>query len=544
MNTKNSSRIFKYLRRTTAMVCLVGGILPGMPLYAQPSPEWASAASFGGSGLDVGQAIKVDREGYRYVTGAFSATASFPEQATGTSRPTSTARKTLKSDGGTDVFLAKYDPSGRLEWLLQAGGAGDDQGFDIAFDAGRNIYLTGVFTDGATFRGVSGPATTVTGSGQTMFLAKYAPSGALLWVRTGTSDGGGDNAGYGLAIEPVRGSVYLTGISQGDTTFSSANGSMNSVSGPGTWHMVLAKFDTSGNFKWGESNEASPNSAPHKVAVDADDNAYVIGWMEAEVTFHSHDGNDVTVEGFSAPVQSFPDFPGDAFVVKYDGNGDVKWVNHVGGYKAIGNDVATSRDGRVTITGFIGNVAGTSSQASTIVTSQPGGNNINLGGGVLTSPFNTDVFFATYDDAGVLLDARRFGGAENESGNMVAYDHHNNLIVTGLFQNSIKIDSHTLTGKDPVNLFVAKFSHDEGRCVVSGDLTEEHQGAIWAKEADGPGVTGYEASIGMDLTPEADVVVTGAYGPTAQFGGFKLTSGGSVNGFMALLHTPDADEHR
>lgn len=544
MHSKNSYRIFKYLRRTTAMVCLVGGILPSIPLYAQPSPEWTSAASFGGSGLDVGQAVKVDREGYRYVTGAFSATASFPVHATGTSRPTSTARKTLKSDGGTDVFLAKYDPSGRLDWLLQAGGPEDDQGFDIAFDAERNIYLTGAFIDSATFRGVTGPEKTVTGSGQTIFLAKYAPTGALLWVRTGTSDGGGNNTGYGVAIEPVRGSVYLTGISQGDTTFSSANGSMHSVSGPGTWHMVLAKFDTSGNFKWGESNQASPNSVPHHVAVDADDNAYVVGWMEAEVTFQSHDGHDVTVEGFSAPVQTFPDYPGDAFLVKYDGNGNVKWVNHVGGYKAIGNDVATSRDGRVTITGFIGNVAGSSSQASTIVTSQPGGNNINLGGGVLTSPFNTDVFFATYDDAGVLLDARRFGGTKNEGGNVVAYDHHNNLVVTGIFQNSIKIDSHTLTGKDTFNLFVAKFSHEEGRCVVSGDLTEEHQGAIWARHADGPGVTGYEDVIGMDLTPEADVVVTGPYGPTAQFDGFKLTSAGSVDGFVAVLHVPERDDHR
>jgi hypothetical protein len=92
--------------------------------------------------------------------------------------------------------------------------------------------------------------------------------------------------------------------------------------------------------------------------------------------------------------------------------------------------------------------------------------------------------------------------------------------------------------------FVAKFSHEEGRCVVSGDLTEEHQGAIWARHADGPGVTGYEGVIGMDLTPEADVVVTGPYGPTAQFDGLKLTSAGSVDGFVALLHVPEDDEHR
>jgi hypothetical protein len=150
------------------------------------------------------------------------------------------------------------------------------------------------------------------------------------------------------------------------------------------------------------------------------------------------------------------------------------------------------------------------------------------------------VFFATFDVDGVLLDARRFGGAKNEGGNVVAYDRRNNLFITGLFQDAIKIDSHTLTGKDPVNLFVAKFSREEGRCVVPGDLTDNHNGAIWAKEADGPGVTGYEGTIGMDLTADADVIVTGPYGPTARFDGFKLTSSsGSVDGFVALLNVPD-----
>jgi hypothetical protein len=62
--------------------------------------------------------------------------------------------------------------------------------------------------------------------------------------------------------------------------------------------------------------------------------------------------------------------------------------------------------------------------------------------------------------------------------------------------------------------------------------------------ADGPGVNAYEDVIGMDLTPEADVVVTDAYGPTAQFGGLELTSAGSVDGFVALLRVPEGDEHR
>lgn len=102
------------------------------------TPKWTQALSFGGSGADSGSAVKVDTRGNRYVTGGFSLTTKF-------------GNKTLTSEGGTDIFLAKFEDSGELRWVLQAGGAGDDVGNDIAFDREENIYLAGSFTDSATF---------------------------------------------------------------------------------------------------------------------------------------------------------------------------------------------------------------------------------------------------------------------------------------------------------------------------------------------------------------------------------------------------------
>jgi hypothetical protein len=166
----------------------------------------------------------------------------------------------------------------------------------------------------------------------------------------------------------------------------------------------------------------------------------------------------------------------------------------------------------------------------TIVTSQPGGKAINLGGGVFTNPYNTDVFIATYTDGGVLLDARRFGGAQDEGGSGIAYDSRGSLIVSGVFANQIKIDGHTLTGRDPTNLFVARFGRDErGRC---GE-------ADWAREADGPG-TNLENDPRIGLTAQGDVLVIGAYQPTAKFDSFTLEAAGLDDGFLALL----SEEHR
>ena len=196
-------------------------------------------------------------------------------------RNTSLRVKTLTSEGGTDVFLAKYGRSGKLQWLIEAGGPGDDERQRSRLRRGRERLCDGRVHrvrdvswdqryrkdgDGAGANDIPGEVRAI---GRTRLGANRD------CVSTGAT-----NVGFGVAVEPVTGSIYMTGMSQVDTTFSSSNGTTHSVAGPGTWHMVLVKYDTAGNFQWGQSNQAAPNSISHKVAVDAHDNAYVTGWME------------------------------------------------------------------------------------------------------------------------------------------------------------------------------------------------------------------------------------------------------------------------
>lgn len=529
-------------RQVATRLGWVGALLLSLPIDAsqQPIIPWKSAVSFGGTGSDLGDTVKVDREGNRYVTGAFSATAYFPTvalpdaHASSQTGPSGSLTSSLVSVGDTDAFLAKYDSSGSLKWLTRAGGPAQDHAVDLAFDGAGNIYVTGWFSNNATFQGLNGTTQSVSGTPNTIFLAKYAGSGELAWVQTGTA-AYGTNQGYGVAVDPITGSVYITGVSQGDTIFSSANGTSHSVPGPFTWHMVLAKFDTNGGFQWGQSNQASPNSVARRVAVDLDANVYVTGWMEASTTFHSNDGHDQTVEGFSGPVQSAPDYPGDGFLVKYDENGNLQWVNHIGGYKAIPVDIASSRDGKISITGFIGNLSASAQQAQTLVTSQPGGNTINLGGGTLTRPFNKDAFFATYNASGVLVEARRFGGAADEGGTGMAYDKHGNLTVAGLFKGALQIGGQTLIGKTALNLFVATFAQAQQVCTPTPNTSR----LAWIHTAGGIYVPSYETGPRIDLTVYADPVVTGEYQSAAQFGdSITLHTAGATDGFVALLQAP------
>jgi hypothetical protein len=471
-------------------------------------PSWVQAIGAGGGGSDVGNAVKTDQVGNRYVTGSFSSGAQFGSQ-------------TLSSQGGADVFLAKYGSDAKLLWVVQEGGAGDDIGFDVGVGGAGNIYVTGKITDIATFQSVNGPSKTVTGVGETIFLAKYSPTGTLLWVQTGIA-GFSNNEGFGLAVQPVTGMVFLTGRAGNDVTFSSADGSQHTLLGPAHWHMYLVKYDANGNFQWGEWNQGNPNSVGEDVALDSSGNAYVTGWFESSVTFHSADGKDVTITGLSGPVQTLPDFPDDAFVVKYDSNGNVKWVNDIGGYLAQGKAIAVSPKGKISITGLLGNINGAPAQSVTIVTSQPGGTNVNLGGGQLTSPYNKDVVIATYNSSGVLLNATRLGGSQDEAGSGIAYDDEENLYVAGVFQGGgFDIQGHSLVGTKPYNLFLFK---------------EAPSGWIaWAKKADGAGTNAFDDSPRIAVESEDTVLVTGAFQNTATFGGLTLNSAGAEDVYLAEL---------
>jgi hypothetical protein len=447
--------------------------------------------------------------GNRYVTGFFSNTARFNGQA-------------LVSHGSTDIFLAKFAQDGSLLWLVQIGGTGHDEGSDIAFDFQGNVYLTGWFTNSAQFGSANGSVNTRTGTGETIFLAKYNSSGNFVWARKGTVPNMHTNRGNSLAINPDTGSIFLTGVSQGMTSFSSADGQVHTVPGSINWHMFLVKYDLRGQFIWGETNNAAPNSIPHGVAVDASDDAYVTGWFEGSATFHGADGNNLTVTGLSGPVQSAPDYPDDSFIVKYDSNGNVKWANDIGGYKAIANDIALSPDGTVSLTGFIGNInTGSTTQAETIVTSQSPGSNINVGGGQLTTPYNRDVIVASYDGNGVLLDAIRIGGANQDAGSGIAYDDVGNLYVSGVFQGMINVGGQTLNGTQTNNVFVLKYT--------GGSLA-------WAVEADGAGTQHYEQNPRLGTRPgTSKIFLTGAYAGTATFGSITLHSAGANDIFAMEL---------
>ena len=111
----------------------------------------------GGTGADRGYYIVVDGSGNSYVTGLFNGSATFGK---GEANQT-----TLISAGLEDIFVAKHDASGLLQWVKRAGGTGTDGGLGIGVDGFDNSFVTGWFTGTATFGSGQANQTTLTSAG-------------------------------------------------------------------------------------------------------------------------------------------------------------------------------------------------------------------------------------------------------------------------------------------------------------------------------------------------------------------------------------------
>ena len=158
----------------------------------------------GTSDDDQGYAIARDAAGNIYVTGKFVKTADF--------NPDGGTTNNLTSNGGGDIFVAKYNSSGDYQWAFNIGGTGYDYGYGIAVDASSNVYVTGYFEGSNVDFDPSGTTNDLSSSGlRDIFVAKYNSSGDYQWAFN--IGGTGYDIGNGIVVD-ASSNVYVTGLFQ------------------------------------------------------------------------------------------------------------------------------------------------------------------------------------------------------------------------------------------------------------------------------------------------------------------------------------------
>ncbi len=256
---------------------------------------WAKSA--GGNADDKALTVTYDNFGNMYIAGLFNDTATFG----GTT--------TIYGAGGNDVFIAKYDPNGDLQWVHQAGGPGRDEAKSIKCDASGNIYICGMYADGAVF-GNQTLSTPNTNSGHysNTFLAKYSPSGTLSWVKTAGGDY--DDVGWSITIDNSD-KIYMTGEYNAYALFDSYH-----LTTSGNADIFVACYDGTGSVQW-VRGAGGPLIDRARGIGCAGSSIYITGQFGSTATF----GNQTVTAADSS----------DIFIAVIDNNGNYLWATSVGG---------------------------------------------------------------------------------------------------------------------------------------------------------------------------------------------------------------------
>ena len=245
-----------------------------LPLSAQDlvSPWIATAI---GNDHETSHKMATDKDGNIYVVGSF------------TSSNFSWQDKTAVLKGGKDLFIAKLNAQGKLQWLETAGGAGDESLEAITIDDEGFIYVAGTFSSnffkwGDLEKAVSGE--------EDVFVAKLDPTNRKpVWLKKG--EGNSKDFSKGITLDN-QGNLYLIGKFRSSTFqiegFSKILG-LGVGGGQSDHDTFIVKLNASnGDVQWLVHGKGGGNDEINKISADNLGNIYVAG------AFRS---NTYTIEG-------------------------------------------------------------------------------------------------------------------------------------------------------------------------------------------------------------------------------------------------------
>ncbi len=281
---------------------------------------WAKSA--GGYYEDHAMTLSLDKKGNCYVAGYFKDTVWFSPEVMIIGKRISTY----------DMFFAKYDPKGNLQWAKTLGGSSyqtQNEGLAIATDPAGMSYLTGFYQSEAEF-----DTKKITNQGTyAFFVTKYDSDGKMLWLKTAGNDGSAV-IGKGIALDK-KGNCYVTGTLTGTLAFDTIMGVSKNLGFP---DMFLAKYNSSGDIIWLRTSAGFGAKNPYASAVDAEGNPYVFGTFRDTASFGT-----ITLSGSGTE---------NIFLVKYNTSGEPEWGKQVGRHGMIlGKALSIDKAGNVVMTG-------------------------------------------------------------------------------------------------------------------------------------------------------------------------------------------------
>lgn len=479
------------MKKTLTYVCC---LLLAVSANAQ-LPQFQWAGSIGGPAGDWPYSIKTDAGGNVYTAGFYTDSADFdPGPATHSS----------VSNGYRDMFITKLDATGNFIWAMTTGGVGNDEVHCMDVDGHGNIYVGGIFHDLVDFDPGSAIDTMRAPSYEGFgFIAKYSPSGSLLWARSTFRS-------YPRAIaRDAAGNLYTAGSFTGTVDFDPGPGTANLYATGGNSDIYVSKFTGSGSFVWAGNMSGGSDEIPNCITLDASANVYIGGWFKAAVDFdpgpglHALHANGVT----------------DGFVAKLDSAGSYMWAQQVGCSSTfLGaqiNSLATDISGNIISAGYFGGTADFDPGPATYT---------------MVSSNSNNPFLWKLDSVGNFTWAKQLGVPANSSANAdaIAVDAAGSIYIKSMVMNVVDFDP----GPGTYTLASQSLGY-QNAVIYKLDAGGNFKWALPYGRAD--------VTSGSSLCIDAfnNIYTTGFYGATTDFdpgpSTFNLTGVGSFDVFVQKL---------
>ena len=335
-----------------------------------------------------------------------------------------------------------------------------------------------------------------------LFISQFASGqNSRLWA---TYYGGTIGTQVYSAATDAVGNVYLAGTTQ--DTSGIASGGFQDTLPTGLYGALLSgaflvKFDANGNRLWATYYGGRISSIGLSVATDALGNVYLAGTTQ-DTTGIASGGFQNTYGGNGTYGE------GDAFLVKFDANGNRLWATYYGGE---GDDnaysVATDASGNVYL-------SGNTNSPNNIASAGFQDNLGSLGG--------WDCFLVKFDGYGNRLWATYYGGENDEFAGTIATDSSGNVFLSGTTASLTHIASggflDTLEGGFLAQAaFLVKFDSGGNR--------------LWATYYGG---STNDVGWGTATDPAGNVYLSGntVNDTGIASGGFQNTFGGGIDAFL------------
>ena len=204
---------------------------------------------YASSAHDYGRRVACDNAGNIYLAGEFKGTINI-------------AGSTLQSPNDMNVYIAKFNPSGEVQWAAQRGASGDDAVKALAVTSTGDVYLA------------------YKQSNTNPYIAKYSASGTSQGTIAYSGSGTLDMADI---LCDTNGNIYITGNYSGTIEF----GSTASTSSGSGCDFYIIRYDSDGviNMRiFGNQNNANYIKS---IAIDYANNVVAGGGFASSITMNS-----------------------------------------------------------------------------------------------------------------------------------------------------------------------------------------------------------------------------------------------------------------